>query len=68
MTTVEILEQAEINTKARRNELAIQWFIDLMRLLKTHLDSDDPKYEENRSLCDFWITKIETGEIVLNWK
>ena len=62
MTTVEILEQA------KHNQIAIQSFIDLMRLLKTHLDSDDPKYEENRSLCDFWITKIETGEIVLNWK
>lgn len=38
---------------------------DLIKILRTYLDSDDPIYEVMRNECQFWIDKLSNKEIII---
>ena len=57
-----------LSAKIERNKTAKNNLITLIECLKQHVDSSGSKYEATIDLCDFWIDKVKSGEIEINWK
>lgn len=54
--------------KAERNEAAAEYLLILIKILSANLDANDSNYEATKKCCDFWIDKLSSKDIKINWQ